>query len=101
MTDEALDIPEFLRNQQNFKKETAASESELSDLLSSGDLGWQIRKIKYSNGDQVMLNDGVSFTSPCFAGAMPGDLWAVKHEPGNGCYGCVKSAVLLESYRRR
>ena len=35
---------------------------------------WQIRAIISASGESVTLDDGVSFASPCFAGAQIGDI---------------------------
>ncbi len=87
---------------ENNKSEIKRADEDSSStaLLSSGSLGWQIRKIMKSNGVTVMLDDGVSFDSPCFSGAMAGDIWAVKHEPGVACFGSIKQAVLLQPVGR-
>ena len=62
-------------------------------------LGWTIRRIMRANGDSVTLNDGVSFCSPCFAGAFAGDIWAVCHTAGGACFGQAGRAILLEPAR--
>lgn len=67
---------------------------------SDGKLGWAIRRIERASNDSVTLNDGVSFCSPCFAGAVEGDIWAVCHESGGACFGQVRRAILLEPARR-
>lgn len=67
---------------------------------SDGKLGWVIRRIERARHESVTLNDGVSFCSPCFAGAAEGDIWAVCHEPGIACFGQVRRAILLEPARR-
>jgi hypothetical protein len=65
-------------------------------------LGWTIRRIESVGNGGVTLNDGVTFYSPCFAGAAAGDIWAVCHEAGVtcGCFGEVRRAVLLEPARK-
>ena len=63
---------------------------------SHGAIGWAIRRIESATEHSVTLNDGVSFSSPCFSGAKAGEIWAVKHEPGASCFGAVNRAVLLE-----
>ncbi len=68
--------------------------------VSDGSLGWQVRLIKDANGKQVTFNDGVSFRSPCFAGAMTGDTWVVKYEPGQACFGQIRKAILLDPVGR-
>lgn len=63
-------------------------------------LGWTIRRITRVRGEEVTLNDGVSFASPCFASAVAGDIWAVCHEHGDAaCFGVVRRAYLLEPVR--
>ena len=74
--------------------------SGICQLGSEGSLGWTIRQIISVNGTSVELNDYVSFSSECFAGAVAGDIWAVKHEPGAGCFGCVRQAILLQPVGR-
>ncbi len=66
---------------------------------SNGDLGWTIRRIEKAENESVILNDGVSFCSPCFARAVKGDIWAVYHESGIGCFGQIRRAILLEPAR--
>ena len=69
-------------------------------IQTSGKLGWTVRSIVASDENgTVMLDDGVSFSSPCFAHAQAGDIWAVHHEPGSGCFGQVRQAVLLSPAR--
>lgn len=68
----------------------------ICDETSHGAIGWAIRRIESATESSVTLNDGVSFSSPCFSGAKAGEIWAVKHEPGAGCFGAVNRAVLLE-----
>ena len=80
--------------------EAKKDESDLSVLLSDGSLGWTIRKIKSTDGRSVQLDDGVSFYSECFAGAMAGDTWAVRHEGGGACFGIVRQAILLQPVGR-
>ena len=63
---------------------------------SHGSIGWAVRRIDRATEHSVTLNDGVSFSSPCFAGAKEGEIWAVKHEHGAACFGAVNRAVLLE-----
>jgi hypothetical protein len=62
-------------------------------------IGWAVRRIAKVSGDSVELNDGVSFSSPCFSGARVGDIWAVCHESGGFCFGRVRRAILLEPVR--
>jgi len=65
------------------------------------DYGWKIRTIKAASNESVMLDDNVSFASPCFAGAKKGDTWAVRHEPGAACFGQVRQAILLQPADRK
>lgn len=65
--------------------------------LTDGGVGWAIRVIIRVQACAVTLNDGVSFSSPCFAGAAVGDVWAVHHEGGSACYGKVVEAVRLQA----
>ena len=72
-----------------------AKESALVNIcedMSDPKLGWQLRRIKEARFGSVELNDGVSFESPCFKGARTGDVWLVKHEEGQGCFGAIKEA---------
>ena len=71
----------------------------ICQTLSDKSIGWAIRKIARVTDQTVELNDGVSFDSPCFAGARAGDIWAVCHEGGTGCFGRVRRAILLEPAR--
>lgn len=70
--------------------------------LSDPSIGWAIREIEQVNGhSSVTLNDGVPFSSDCFAGARVGDIYAVYHEGGDfcGCFGRIRRAILLEPAR--
>jgi hypothetical protein len=58
--------------------------------------GWKIRTIKAASENSVTLDDSVSFSGHCFAGAQVGDIWAVKHEKGDACFGKVRQAILLQ-----
>jgi len=98
-----MSTPEDLKNKfREEHPEIAAAWSRPQDPrgvcceMSDGSIGWAIRIIKSVSGESVQLNDGVSFFSPCFNGARPGDIWAVKHEPGIGCFGQVRQAILLQ-----
>jgi len=74
----------------------------LCEHQSDPSLGWAIRQIKQvynDNGVHVTLNDGITFSSHCFAGAKVGDIYAVFHESGGGCFGMIRRAVLLEPAR--
>ncbi len=69
---------------------------EKSIPMSNGSLGWTVRKIVISKDGVVLLEDGVTFTSPCLSNAKAGETWAVKYEPSVSVFGQIKQAVLLE-----
>lgn len=83
-------------NQKDNPEERICTGSACGDLLSAGSLGWQVRIIESTCKKSVTLGDAVSFSSPCFAGARVGDIWAVKYEPSFSCFGKIQQAILLQ-----
>ena len=60
------------------------------------EFGWRVRVIEAVDGSSVQLDDGVSFIVPYFKDAVVGDIWAVHHVRGFGCFGKVDKAILLQ-----
>jgi hypothetical protein len=60
--------------------------------------GWRVVKIIRVDREAVTLDTGISFYSPCFAGAKVGDIWAAKLEDaGPFVFGMIREAYLLET----